>query len=816
MLQNYIKIAFRQLLKNKIFSFINIVGLSIGIACCILLALFIQDEFSYEKHFTDHDRIYRMYTHFKMGERDESFPRTSPPIALDVAHELPEIETATRFVFPPEVEQNIVRYGDKVFFEKSGVLVDSSFFDVFPFKFKEGDPNTALDAPSTVVISETLSAKIFGDKSPLDELLIINSGQSSDTFRVTGVVKKTPERTHVAADFYMCMNSKGWGRWILNEHTWAWNNFMGSYLKLKPGTSAQSVEEKLPAMLEKRAGNDLKNAGMEKSLHLQPLDEVRLYSNFSNSFGEGDPGSITYIYILGSIGIFILLLACINFMNLTTAKAAQRAGEVGIRKSMGAFRTNLIRQFLGESFSIVAIALLVSFILVWIALPIANQISQKEMTINASNVFFLGAAIILVGAVTGFVAGSYPAFFLSAYNPVAVMRSKNLSSDGSQWLRKGLVVFQFIISITLISGILTVHEQMRFIKNKEMGFSAENVMVIPLRTREAAKQVQVLRAELKQIAGVKEVSATTSLPSAQVFRDFGLYPEGGTMDKNVLHRAVQVEDKYFNTVGIKLLAGRDFIPETDTFSYTNPKNKIIVNEESLKTFNIPLEKAVGSHLYTEWEGVLRDHEIIGVVQDFHQFSLHQPIVPMLFNVPAGRAGYGFIVALVEGKNLQSNLEQMKKTWNKLIPTLPFESQFLSDTVAQQYEDENRITTMLSISTVLALIISCLGLYGLSIFVAERKMKEIGIRKVLGSSVSGIVTLLSREFILLVMIAFVISVPLGLYAMNKWLDSFAYKITPGLVVFVTAGIISFLIAWLTVGFESVRAALGNPVKALRSE
>jgi putative ABC transport system permease protein len=816
MLQNYLKVAIRQLLKNKIFSFINIIGLSTGIACCVLLALFIQDEFSYEQHFAGHERVYRMYTKFVMNGKEETFARTSPPIVIDLAHELPEIESVTRFVSPPEVEQNIVRYGDKVFYEKSAVLVDSSFFDVFPYELKEGDPSTVLDAPSTVVISETLNDKIFGDKSGVDELLVINSGRSVDTFRVTGIVKKTPLRSHVNADFYMTMNSNGWGEWIQGEHTWAWNNFMGSYLKLKPGASPADLEAKLPAMLEQRAGTDLKNAGIKKSLHLQALDDVRLYSDFNSSFAGNEPAGIKYIYILGSIGVFILLLACINFMNLTTAKAAQRAGEVGIRKSMGAYRSNLIRQFLGESFSIVTIALLLSLILVWLALPVVNQITQKDLSINSTNVGFLSIALIGVGVITGLVAGSYPAFFLSGFNPVLVMRSKNLSGDGSQFLRKGLVVFQFIIAITLISSILIVQEQMRFIKNKPLGFDPENVVAIPMRTRDAADNFLSLRNEFKQIAGVKEVSAATSLPSTPVFRDFGLYAQGSTMDNSVLHRVVQCDDKFFNTVGIKLIAGRDFMPETDTFTYSGTYNRIIVNEQSLKVFNIPLEKALGAHLMTEWDGRVRDHEIIGVVEDFHQFSLHQPLAPMLFHVPNRRTQYITIAALVEGNNYAATITQMKTTWDKLVPATPFESQLLKDIVGNQYETDTRISTMLTISTILAIVISCLGLYGLSIFVAERKLKEIGIRKVLGASAPGIVGMLSKEFVVLVMVAFVVSVPLGYYAMNKWLEGFAYKISPGITVFIVAGLISFLIAWFTVGFESVKAALGNPVKALRGE
>jgi putative ABC transport system permease protein len=816
MLQNYIKVAFRQLMKNKVFSFINIFGLSTGIAICVLLALFIQDEFSYEQSFDGHERVYRMYTRFTINGKEESFARTSPPIAMDLAHELPEVETATRFVSPPEVEQNIVRYRDKVFYEKSAVLVDSSFFDVFPFEFKEGDPSTALDAPSTVVITETLNSKIFGDKSGIDELLIINSGRSVDTFRVTGIVKKTPVRSHVVADFYMCMNSNGWGEWIGTQNTWAWNNFMGSYIKLRPGASAAGVEAKLPDMLEKWAGADLKNAGMKKSLHLQPLDDVRLYSEFSSSFAGQEVSGIKNIYILGSIGVFILLLACINFMNLTTAKAAQRAGEVGIRKSMGAYRSNLIRQFLGESFSIVTVALLLSILFVWLTLPIINQVAQKDLSINSTNVLFLVAALLGVGLITGFVAGSYPAFFLSAFNPVLVMRSKNMVGDGSQLLRKGLVVFQFIIAITLISSILIVQEQMRYINNKPLGFEPENVVTIPMRTREAADQFLSLRNEFKQIAGVKEVSASTSLPSTQVFRDFGLYKQGSTMDESILHRVVQCDENYFKTVGIRLLAGRDFKAETDTFTYHGTRNRVIVNEQSLKVFKISLEEAIGSHIMTEWEGVIRDHEIIGVVQDYHQFNLHQAMGPMLFHVPNRRTEYINVAALVEGAPYESTIAQMKNAWDKLNPTTPFESQLLTDVVASQYESDNRISTLLTVSTILAIVISCLGLYGLSIFVAERKLREIGIRKVLGASATGIVGMLSKDFIILVMVAFAISVPLGLYAMNKWLEGFAYKITPGVTVFVLAGVVSFLIAWFTVGFESIRAALSNPVKALRSE
>jgi putative ABC transport system permease protein len=817
MIRNYFTVAVRHLLKNKTFSLINILGLSSGIACCLLLALYIQDEFSYEKHFKDNDRVYRLYTTFTKDGNPESFPRTSPPIAMDLIDEVPEVETATRVVNPPEVEIHLIRYGDKMFYEKKGVLVDSTFLDVFPYALKEGDAATALDGPASVLLSEKLSTKIFSDKSPLDELLIINSGRSVDTFRVTGVVKDTRYHSHLDADFYLNMRSQGWGEYVLTATTWAWNNFVGGYVKLKPGASAQAVEAKLPGLLDKYAGTDLKNAGLKKELGLQALTDIRLYSNFSDSFGDTGSGGIKYVYILGSIGIFILMLACINFMNLTTAKATQRAGEVGIRKSMGANRGTIMRQFIGESMTVVLVSLLIATLIVTVALPAINEITEKELSVNSSNVLFVIGAMLGIGIITGLVAGSYPAFFLSAFEPAKVLKSKNLSSDGSQLLRKGLVVFQFIIAITLISAIIIVQQQLGYIQNKPLGFRKEHVIMIPLRNQDATRQFITLRNAYKQIAGVNEVSASTSLPSTPLFRDFALYAEGSSADKATLHRVVNIDEGYFKLLGIKLIAGRDFNAETDTSNYGNPVNKIIVNQASLKVYNLELEDAVGAKLFSQYENSPpRVHEIVGVVEDFHQLSLHQPIYPMLFWVPSGRSQYNYITASIDGTNYKATLEQMKSKWDEFVTTAPFESQLLSDSVKKQYADDNKISLMLTFSTGLAILICCLGLYGLSVYVAERKVKEIGIRKVLGASVPNIVAMLSKDFILLVMIAFVVAVPVGYYAMNEWLQNFEYKIELGYTVFILAGIVSFLIAWLTVGFESMRAAMNNPVKALRNE
>jgi putative ABC transport system permease protein len=817
MLRNYILIALRLLVKNKIFSLINILGLSIGIACCVLITLYVQDEFNYEKGFTDHEKIFRINTTFIREGIEDNIPATSPPIAPGLAEAVPEIETFTRVMKPLDTEVNIVRFNEKSFFEKNAFLVDSTFLDVFPYKLAEGDAATALDAPSSALVSEKLSTKIFGDKSPLDELLIINSGNTSDTFRITGVVATPEFPSHVDADIYMNMNSDGWGRWVLTQTTWANNNIVGSYIKLKDPGSYKTVESKFPQFVEMHAGAELKQSGRNKVLMLQPLDRIRLFSDMrQSSSGEQGGSSITYIYIIGTIGIFILLLACINFMNLTTAKSAQRASEVGIRKSMGAFKANLVRQFLGESMVIVLFALLVAFFIVVLILPSFNLIMQKQLDFTSRNLPFIVIATVMIAFITALLAGSYPAFFLSSLKPTQVLKGKSLTSDGSQWLRKGLVVFQFVITITLISSIVIIQQQLKYIQSKSLGFDTDQVIMIPLRTSQASQQYASLKTSFEELGEVNVVSATSSVPSTPLSRDWGIYKQGTTSDQTVSHDIVNVDKDYFNVLHIPIIAGRDFVigqdnVPTDTISTT----KIIVNESSLQAFHIPLKDAIGSTIYFQPGDERYELTVIGVVKDFHQFSLHRKIGPMLFMLSGNRNHFPYLAASVKMESVESMQEKMKKLWDERINDAPFETIFLNENIKKLYTAEARTSTMLTISTTIALIISCLGLYGLSVYVAERKTKEIGIRKVVGASVESIVGMLSKEYSKLIAISFVISVPLGYIAMNKWLEGFAYKIDPGIAVFVISGLISFLIAWITISFESYRAASKNPVDTFRS-
>ena len=818
MIKNYLLIAARILVKNKVFSLINIAGLATGITCCVLITLFILDELSYEKGFGDRDRVFRINTTFFNDGNQMTSGHTSPPIATELAESLPEIEHATRVVRSPSVEKHIVRYKDKSFFETGVLWVDSTFLDVFDYALVKGNPQTALDGPSAALISHRASKKIFGEADPVDELLIINSGTSADTFRVTGVLAPTTFPSHLDADFYLCMNSNGLGRWMLGQTTWANNNMVGSYLKLRDPRSAVDVNTKMNQMLEARAGEELRQSGRAKILSLQPLERIRLFSGSARSVGvnQSQGGGITYIYIIGTIGAFILLLACINFMNLTTARSAQRAGEVGIRKSMGAHRQNLIAQFLGESFVIVGVAVVLSLVMIALALPLFNAVIEKQLAFNAGNLPVIILSAVVIAFITALLAGGYPAFFMSSMKPTQVLKGKALVSGGSQWLRKSLVVFQFVITITLISSIVIIQQQLKYIQSKSLGFDTEQVVMIPMRSQAASSEYLSLKNSFEAIPGVHSVSAASSLPSTPLFRDWLIYKDGWNGDQALRHEIVSVDEDYFKVIDVPLLAGRDFIPAQDNQEgdSLNP-TKVIVNEASLRALEIPLDEAIGHGLSFNFSGEINRFTIIGVVRDFHQFSLHQEISPMLFMLPSDRTGFPYMAASVAMSRYSDIRKIMKATWDNQVAELPFEEVFLNQNIQTMYKEEQRISALLTLSTTIAVLISCLGLYGLSVYVAERKTKEIGVRKVVGASVGNIVSMLSREYILLILISFLIAAPLGYYAMDKWLQEFAYKITPGITVFLISGVISFAIAWFTVSFESFRAANRNPVDTLRN-
>lgn len=810
MLQNYFRIAFRLIRKNKIFSLINIFGLAIGIACCVIITLYVQDELAYEKGFTDHDKVFVVNSIWTTNGVESKSAFSSPPIAMDMASEVPEVEMATRIYKAFDVEQHIVRYNEKTFFEKNVFFVDSTFLKIFPYTIAEGDARTALAEPSSVLISENLAKKIFGNKSPLNETLVVNS---ADTLQITGIVTKGQYPSHADADLYITLRGSS-KEWLLSQTTWANNNMVANYVKLSDPGSLNVVKAKMASMLEAKAGQELRDSGRKKSLSLQPLDDIRLHSNVRTGDREG-PG-ITYLYIICCIGILILLLGCINFMNLTTARSAHRAAEVGVRKSMGAFRGHLIRQFLGESFIIVIISMVLAFILVELMLPFLNPVIRKELEFTSANLPFILIAAAVIGLATALLSGSYPAFYLSSLKPTQILKGKGLTG-GASWLRKGLVVFQFVITIALISSIITIQNQIRYMQSKSLGFNSKHLVMIPMRTQDATTKYPTLKSQFLSVKGVNEVSATTSLPSTPLFRDWMVYRKGLNSEQALRHEVISVDENYFKALDIPLLAGRDFRPESDNLEADSlSPTKIIVNESSLRALDVPLDDAIGTEVYFQFGDERYEFSVIGVVKDFHQFSMHQKIGPMLFMYPGNQNNFPYATASIDPGSFESVHKELETIWDKQVGYLPFEMIFVDDSIREMYAAERRMSGLLSLSTFIALVISGLGLYGLSVYVAERKTKEIGIRKISGASVLEIVGMLSKEYLVLIMISFMIAAPIGYYVMDKWLEGFAFKIEPGIGIFLLSGAIAFLVAWATISFESFSVARRNPVDTLRQD
>lgn len=807
MIRNYIVIAIRSMMRNKRYSFINILGLSVGVACCLLLALYVQDELSFDQHHKDGDRIFRITTTTSAIQDGRPWERTSPPIAWGIKDEVPEIENVTRIFNPPGAALNLIRYEDEKFYEPNGYLADSTVFEFLTYTFVEGDYRTALSEPNSVVITTQMAKKLFQGESALDKVINVTQGGTPNDFRITGVILDD-KNSYVNATFFTSMSSRGWADYVRRpdvKDEWAGNNFMESFIKLTPGYSLDGVVKKVNEVFVEHAAEDMKALGFTKTLGLEPLTEIYLYGVTSQS------PRITYLYVVGSIAVFILLIACINFMNLSTAKAAQRANEVGLRKTLGAYRSSLMVQFLGEALVIVAIAIVLSCVIIQLALPAFNQVTTKNISLESANVYFIVLALIGITVVTGVIAGSYPAFYLSSFQPANVLKGKSLLHSSNSVLRKSLVVFQFVIAITLVCGMFAVTRQLRFMQEQDLGFSPMHKLVFPLRTPTAQKNYTAISSELSKLGHVKAVTGTAYVPGEIVFSDFGLYPKGGSMDKATLIRNNVVEPNYLKTMGIPLIAGSNF-PET---KYKDSDRRLILNREAATQLGFKPEDIVGENLYFEWQGERYEFRVIGVMENYNQQSLKEKIYPLLFRVEE-EPNYDFMVVELESADFTSTLASIEETWKTMNNDTPFEYSFLDDNIQKQYEEDRKAGMVISTFTIIAMIISCLGLYGLSTYMAERRFKEIGVRKVMGASVRQIVTMINSEFTKLVAVAFVISIPLAWYSIHTWLESFAYKAPISVVIFIVAGIAALLIALITVSFESIKAATQNPANALRNE
>lgn len=808
MLANYIKIALRNLARNKVYSAINIFGLALGVACCLLLSLYIQDEMSYDKHHQRREDIYRMITTFQSDISGiQKSGTVSPPIAMAVKTEVPEVEGAVRVLH--SFAQSLIRYRENLFYEEDAYLADSTLFDVLTYHLIEGNPKRALVDANTVVLSEKLKEKLFGSEPALDKFISISQGGRPVEYKVTGVFSEK-NKSIIKANFFTSMTSSGLGEYVTKDketsNQWAGQNFVPSYLKLVHGHDKVAVEKKINDVLLKHGAEQMKALGIHKTLSLELLKDVYLKSD------AGRNPRITYLYVVGSIALFILLIACINFMNLSTAKATKRAPEIGIRKTLGAYRSSLISQILGEAMVIVILSIAISLVLLQWILPFFNQLTDKSISFSSDNMVYFISAAVIITVITGLVAGSYPAFYLSSFEPARVLKGKLNLGNSAGRLRQGLVVFQFMIAIALVCGIFVISNQMDFIINKNLGFNSQAKIVLPLRTDEAHKQYDALKKELEKNAQVKAVSGTKYVPGTEIFNDMMFYPDGGNMEKAVDIRRNRIDIGYMELLNMKLIAGRSF---TDNRAMEKD-TKLILNRSAVVKLGFTPEKIIGESLHFDWQGKKYDFEVIGVMEDFNQISLHEEIQPTLFEMADSTKRYDYVIASVAADNFEGTVKSIEQTWKSLISDTPFEYSFLDQAIQKQYEEDKRVSRIISSFAIIAMIICSLGLYGLSSYMAERRFKEIGIRKVMGASVQQIVGMMSIEFVKLVLIAFVFATPLAWWGMSKWLQTFAFRIEIGWMVFVFAGVVALAIALVTVSFESIKSAMGNPVESLRSE
>ncbi len=806
MFKNYLKIAWRNLTKNKQQTLINLFGLTIGTVSCLVILLYVFDQTGYDQHHDRAESIYRLRTEIdgaSLGTDDINTAGSSPPIAFAMKEDFPEIEEACRVVLVDLFNVDIIRAAgeESGFYESKAYLADSTLFKVFDYRLLEGNTK-ALNEPSTLILSTSLSKKLFGDQKALDQTVEI-SGYDGDPLKLTvkGVFDENYGKSHLKPNYIISMNTPGLGEWVKGNENYAQNNFAYTYVKLKSGASAKGLEGKLPGFLQRRGGSNLAALNMKKKLFLQKVTDIHLFSKGVASQIDR-VSDIQYLYLLLTLALFIQLVACINFINLSTARANKRAKEIGVRKVVGANKKSLIFQFLGESLLLSFFSILVSIPIVLILLPFINELAQSNLGYADLLRFEIVYSLLGIGLLTGFVAGIYPALILSSIKPMLAIKNVVNLNSGNSGLRKGLVVFQFVISIILISTVIIVVQQFNYTQQKNLGYEKNNLIGVQLNTRNARDKYEGLKSEFLKIPGVKEISGSRISPSEDVINSAGFYLPGKNPENRTQAQLNFVGKNYLKTMGIPLSKGRNF-RETDS-------TQIIVNEATLRVFGIDKEDALTSRLLTGPEGI---YEIIGVVGDFHFSSLKDAIQPLVLF----RDGDPHRLLLrFETSNYSELLANLENVWKANVKDSPFVPAFIDKEVEKLYAEEKRIGQIAGLFTILAIIISCLGLFGLVSYVAEQKKKEIGIRKVLGASINSVVKLLTRDFVKLVGIAFLIASPIAYYFMQRWLEDFTYRIEIQWWVFVLAGSLALLITFLTVGFQSIKSAMANPVKSLRTE
>nr|WP_295924287.1 ABC transporter permease [uncultured Dyadobacter sp.] len=808
MIRNYLKIAIRNLKRQKVSTSINVVGLAIGLATCILIMLYVQDELSYDRYNDKADRIFRIALKVRLNGDDHDGPMFGQSAASDLKQQVPEVQKATRF---RGQGGEFVSYGTTSFKEDNLLVADSSFFDVFSIPFLKGNPKRALNEPNTVVVTEETARKYFGNDDPIGKVL--SFGREKTPYRITGVVGEVPASSHFRFDMLISFAADE------EQHPgWIYRMNYYTYVLLPEHYDYKKVEAKIARLAEKQIGDELQQwlkltpkqfraKGDDFSVFLQPLTGIHLYSMFGTA--ELSPGgNIMYVYVLTAIAAFMLLIACVNFMNLSTATAVRRSREVGVRKVLGSVKAQLRQQFLIESLLVAMGALLVGLLLVAVMLPFFNQLTNKTLTLslltNPSVVAGLAAGTVLVGLL----AGSYPAFYLASFKPVLVLKGRFSAGRGNLNLRSGLVVFQFFVTTTMIIATVTADRQLRYMQNQKVGFDREQVLVIQ-NTNMLRSNESVFRDQIIQSPQVVMGSISGQVPVGSSIMDNSPVMSKEHPDQGVMSRFYFVDTEYVPTLGMNIVQGRNF-----SKSFPTDASGVILNETAVKALGWQ-QNPIGRELMgnTDDNGVKTYYRVIGVVKDFHFESLKQKIEPLVMFLGKNS---GNILVKTRTDQLPQFLASLKQQWEAFSPAAPFSYSFLDDRFEQVYLSEQKIEQVLMLFSSLTIFIACLGLFGLATYTAEQRTKEIGVRKVLGASVGSVVTLLSKDFIKLILISLLLASPVAWWGMNQWLNEFAYKVTIDWWIFALAGLLAIGIALLTVSFQSIKAAIMDPVKSLRSE
>jgi putative ABC transport system permease protein len=809
MLKNYITIALRNITRQKVYSFINVSGLAIGIAACILILLFVKDELSFDQYHEKSERIYRVSREWmnKDGETSLHLGHVAPPFGPLLENDFSGmIEYAVRFQsgYSPLVKANGKDIQEERFF-----FGDQNIFKVFSWKVLDGDPETALLEPNAVVLTKTTAEKYFGSENVVGKQITYNNFGLSIEMKVTGVMEDVPLNSHFKFDFLGSFKTieNVFGADNL-ARSWGSNNY-ATYLLLGEGTAPEQLTAEFPGFLNNHMGplDDGRNRSDVNRLHLWPLASIHLYSHLDS---EVEPnGDIAYVYIYSIVALFILVIACINFMNLSTARSAKRAQEVGLRKVLGAVKGLLMRQFILESVIFSIISLLFAVLFVLMILPFFNDFVQKDLSLNVMENPFVALLLVGITLLVGLVAGSYPAFYLASFQPATILKGSHKASGKKISLRSVLVIFQFWISIVLIIGVGIVQDQLEYMRKKDLGFNSDNMLVLPP-SNEIYNNFESVKQRLENNPAIEQVTISSRVPSGRLLDSQGGEAEinGEMVDINVRVADVHVDHEYLEQLEIPLAAGRYF----DRSRASDSSLAFIINEATVRALGWDSsEEAIGKKFNY---GSRQGGEIIGVVRDFHFESLHQPIVPIVFLVTQGR--FSNVIVKVKKGMEQEALAFLQDQWQFLRPGFPFTSFYIEEQFSNQYGNEDRLHKIVKYFSGLAVLIAALGLFGLASYTAEQRIKEIGIRKVMGASVPQILILLTSSFTRLVLIAFILAIPLAWFGMDAWLSNFAFRGQLQVMSFAIGGVLALLIAWITVISQTLKAAMTNPVDSIRYE